>query len=141
MVSCEEEVSFQDPVVSAPILLPIRYQTPGWQRAPVPKKGDDPVEGTSQSTLSADDRDAIVESLLQRLTSLKEKSDPPHTEDLSKFYRHFDAATHLPGSCLPNSHVSCQHALQQGYLKIPPNYVSSHSIPHRRNCLEKASRR
>ena len=58
-----------------------------------PKKGDDPLGGTSRPTLSTVDRDAIVESILQHLTSLKEKSDLPHMEDLSKFHRHLDTAT------------------------------------------------
>ena len=80
-------------------------------RGPRSQKGDDALEGTSRLKLSADDRDAIVESLVQRLTSLKEKSDPPHTEDSSKFT---GILKPLP-AC-----VACQHAFQSHQIMSPP---------------------
>ena len=70
-------------------------------------KRDDPLEGTSrQARLSAEDRDAIVESLLQKLAAGKEKADPSHPADSGKTVEQ-SRLSYLATRFMPNSHVSC----------------------------------
>ena len=74
------------------------------------KKGD-PGEGLSKLVLSADDRDAIVDSLLKKLTEKRKTDTLPPGDQVRKpkmLRLYIDIGLPLPGSCPKHGgHVPC----------------------------------